>query len=367
MQVLYFVVTSISALLALVEPRSLIISYGGNYSLQCPQRRNDPSVKWLFNQQPIVEDDFVQFVDQATLRVTVVNSSYTGRYSCGKDDMEYVFYWLLTEEEHYIGLPATIEAMANEEFTVTVRCRMNTGDNPVAVTMYINNTAKGHQRLTNGSCQAAFTVAVNRSSIMYFILTTSGVNGDIKSAKIQITLRGDPGGTTSPNPTVDAPTVVSLSIIISVIFFCVLGLVVIIMMIILCKRKKSHCCCLRCREREERLGGEENVAVVEGALHNNNEQRESIAMISEKDVDTKSHDDNPNIVSGTTGASRFPPSLFSEAQRAYVLPRPPLQPQQQSPVLPCLETVTPEVCSRETTPFNSQVAEEVVVGYLFAV
>jgi hypothetical protein len=200
MQVLYFVVTSISALLALVEPRSLIISYGGNYSLQCPQRRNDPSVKWLFNQQPIVEDDFVQFVDQATLRVTVVNSSYTGRYSCGKDDMEYVFYWLLTEEEHYIGLPATIEAMANEEFTVTVRCRMNTGDNPVAVTMYINNTAKGHQRLTNGSCQAAFTVAVNRSSIMYFILTTSGVNGDIKSAKIQITLRGDPGGTTSPNP-----------------------------------------------------------------------------------------------------------------------------------------------------------------------
>ena len=72
------------------------------------------------------------------------------------------------------------------------------------------------------------------------------------------------------------------------------------MMIILCKWKRSHCCCLKCREREERLGGEENAAVVESALQDNDEQRESITMISKKDGDTKPHKDNLDIMSGTT-------------------------------------------------------------------
>ena len=73
------------------------MSYGRNYTLQCPEKRTNPAVKWFFNNETVNEDFAVKFVGEDKLQVTVVNSSYTGLYSCGTDDDEYRSFWLLTE------------------------------------------------------------------------------------------------------------------------------------------------------------------------------------------------------------------------------------------------------------------------------
>ena len=78
--------------------------------------------------------------------------------------------------------------------------------------------------------------------------------------------------------------------------------------------------------------------------------------------DSRPHDENPNVVSGTSPSVRYPPSLFPDVQRNPFLSPPPTNPQPQPPTH--LELVNLNVGSRETTPTNSQVNEEETVSPL---
>ena len=159
-----------------------------------------------------------------------------------------------------------------------------------------------------------------------------------------------------PTPTADSPVlVVALAVCIPVMFFFGLCIRVVIMMKILYKRTQQH------------GDGSDNPREIEEGRQEpciNQEEEGEPTETTDIAEDVRSHDENPNVVSGTSPSIRYPPSLFPDVQRDRVLPPPPANPQPQPSSPAHLEPTPLDVGSRETTPTNSQVNEEETVSPL---